>query len=141
MRQRLNTLGEPADPAHVDTALWRALPIGQLIEDTIAGVRQDAARVFEEVGDRRLEQIAGSQPPTKRRGPKPSLTPELLARVVAPAFATGGRRTVEAVRAALQDAGYPGSGPDGNVTIDQARKAVTKARAEGLIAPAKRSSR
>lgn len=133
--QRLNTLGDPGEPLHIDSAVWRAIPIGRLIEDTAQRLRASAERVFRELGDAHLETIVDSRDAAVKRGPKPSLTPELLSTIVAPAFRSAGRKPIEAVRAALEAHGYPGSGPGGEVTIDQARKAVTKARALDVDPP------
>lgn len=77
--------------------------------------------------------------PSKRRGPKPALSDDVLRTVVAPAYLMAVKKPVVAVRAALDRSGLlPGAGPDGRVTPDQARKAVVTARARGFIPPAKR---
>ncbi len=68
----------------------------------------------------------------KRRASSP-VDDETLQRVVAAAYRVGGRRPVHAVKEALEATGAL-SGP---ITIDQARRAVVRARARGFIPPAK----
>jgi hypothetical protein len=92
------------------------------------GVTPDRERLA-----RTHEALAGAAPAGARRGPKRLLTEDVLRTVVAPAYITGGRRPVMAVRKALEAARFGGSGPKGEVTIDQARKAVVQARAAGVI--------
>lgn len=133
-----DTLGPNAAGAHIDSALWRRLPIGSMI-DTAVQAQQETIHALLHTDPRPwMESLRAAAPPRGRPGPRPSLTPELLATVVAPAFKSVTRKPVEAVRAALEINGYAGSAADGSVTIDQARKAVTKARSMGLIPPAKR---
>lgn len=83
------------------------------------------------------------QPP--RRGRPTLLSHQDLAEIVARTYNehlnTGGRKPVQAVQAALQDsASLPGNGPDGSVTDNQARAAVRRARAAGLLAPVTRKT-
>jgi hypothetical protein len=67
----------------------------------------------------------------RRRGPQPILSEATLQTVVAPAYAAGGAAPVGAVRTALEeDQGRM-------VTLDQAKKAVARARSLGYIPPAK----
>lgn len=136
-----DTLGTDAAGLHIDSALWRQLPIGRMIEESVWSIQSTAQDLLRVAPRPWMESVASADTARSRPGPRPTLTPELLAEVVAPAFLSGGRKPVEAVRVALEVNGYPGSGPSGDVTIDQARKAVTKARALDLIPPAKRNSR
>lgn len=131
--QREETLGEAGTPTHIDSALWRQLPIGTMVEDAIQSTRELAAELYRVSGRRYYERASSLKDDKKRPGPRPILTPELLAEVVVPAFKSGGRKSVVAVQKALEEAGYPGAGPDGDVTIDQARKAVQKARRLELL--------
>lgn len=128
---------------------WRSLPIGGLAERAIEQVQEAYARMaretragmYDRFGYNRAElaarhdQIAGSSSPSKRRGPKPSLSEETLRTVVALAYGSGGRKPVVAVQRALQEIGHLGPWDRGTVTIDQARKAVQAARKIGAIPP------
>jgi len=67
-----------------------------------------------------------------RRGPTPQLDDDAIERIVAPAYRGGGRKPVQAVRQALEASGLLRS----PVTIDQARKAVMRARKQGALPPA-----
>jgi hypothetical protein len=67
----------------------------------------------------------------RRRGPRPQLDDEVLARVVVPAYRLGGHAPTRAAREALEASGVLKP----PVTIDQARKAVAAARKKGLIPP------
>lgn len=134
-------------PRQVNATIWRQIPLGELIEEAFAQERRSVeyfdrppvrprSPEDEEARRKRLAERKAELERTKpKRGPKSSLTPQVLD-VVSKAYAVGGRRPVQAVRQALEDAGYPGAGPHKDVTIDQARKAVMKAREVGLIAPA-----
>jgi hypothetical protein len=124
----------------IGSTLWRSIPIGDLIERSIADQRnyyktlvdmarnadpatregwEDMARAFEFLDD--------DEPSRPRRGPQRLLSLDDLATVVAPAYLTGGRKPVVAVRDALsKHRGEP-------VTMDQARKAVVRARAAGAL--------
>lgn len=92
--------------------------------------------VFDYVGEPapapKVDQMFEPAPAKRRRGPRPLLDDDALRGVVAPAYATGGSRPVQAVLQALIGDGRLG----GHVTIDQARKAVTSARTRGFIPPA-----
>jgi len=68
-----------------------------------------------------------------RSGRPPMLTDDELRNVVAPAYLAGGRKPVQAVREALERHQMPGAGHQGEVTIDQARKNVQRARQLGFI--------
>jgi hypothetical protein len=128
----------------ISSALWRSIPIGDLIErsialqknhykDLVANARraadpaerkgwEDMARAFEVQDD--------DEPDRPRRGPQRLLSLDDLTTVVAPAYLTGGRKPVVAVRDALsKHRGEP-------VTMEQARKAVVRARAAGALPPA-----
>lgn len=84
--------------------------------------------------------LAQSVEGTRRApGPRPVVSDEVLAQVVAPAHARGGRKPVEAVREALEAANLPGLGR--TVTREQASKAVQRARSQGLIPAATRRKR
>lgn len=144
---------EDRAPVPVTAGLWRQLRIGELVDEALESTRSLAVTLASQFpwdlvrGDPELEtsfgiyaDIAGrEQKRTRPRpGPKSILTPALLREVVAPAYAAGGRRALQSVQRALQEAGYPGSGPSFDVTNDQARAAVRKARELNLIPPAKR---
>lgn len=127
-------------PVAIDSALWRAIRIGELVDETIAEVRMGAHELRPALpeDDEWLTRVAQSEEGRARRGPRPSLTPTLAAEVVAPAYKSGGLRPVKAVRSALEAVGFPGSGPTGEVTIDQARKAVARSRDLGILPPAEK---
>lgn len=132
-QQTLNYLGANVT-AELTATIWRQIPIGALIDHTM-GMFRDALdkygpRVPPELADT-WRQMADEVPQPKP-GPKPGITPEMLAGVVAPAYLAGGRKPVVAVQEALKSAGFS----SGLVTIDQARKAVVRARQAGLIPPA-----
>jgi hypothetical protein len=79
---------------------------------------------------RRYESLIGDEPKRRRRGPERALSVEALTTVVKPAYEKGGRKPVVAVRDALsKQRGEP-------VTMDQARKAVVRAREIGVLPPA-----
>jgi hypothetical protein len=136
----------------IGSALWRSIPIGDLIERSIAHHRK-ANKVLAEMArssdtfprvalpavvpqDRETlariyESRIGDEPEKPRRGPERLLSIEDLATVVAPAYLTGGRKPVVAVRDALsKHKRQP-------ISMDQARKAVVRAREAGVLAPAK----
>jgi hypothetical protein len=123
--------------AEINSTLWRSIPIGDLIERAIAGLKGDYKLLAEYHRDQDQEDAAsiyeslmGEVPDRPRRGPRRLLSVDDLATVVAPAYLTGGRRPVVAVRDALsKHRGEP-------VTMDQARKAVVRARAAGALPPA-----
>lgn len=119
----------------------RALPIGTLVEDLRSGpgglidfitaVEQNPEYAEHPENIPALTQLKADLQATTgrpRRGRVPALSDEDLRTVVAPAYLMGGKRPVQSVRAALQEHGLEGAGPAGEVTIDQARKAVTRAR-------------
>jgi hypothetical protein len=140
------------DFTEIGSALWRSIPIGDLIERSIANHRKankvlaEMARssdIFPRVAlpavvpqDREAlariyESRIGDEPEKPRRGPERLLSVEDLATVVAPAYLTGGRKPVVAVRDALsKHKRQP-------ISMDQARKAVVRAREAGVLAPAK----
>lgn len=132
----LNVLG-PDVSAEITARLVRQVPVGALVEVALAGPR----RTLQTYGDRlpasMIETLTGdAKAPRKgerKPGPTPALSDDMLAAVVAPAYLAGGRAPTKAVRQALVDAGFG----NGHVTIDQARKAVARARRHGLIPPAK----
>ena len=77
------------------------------------------------------ESLAAEGVPNRpQRGPKRLLCLDDLTTVVKPAYLTGGRKPVVAVRKAMsKHRGQP-------VTMDQARKAVVRAREAGVLPPA-----
>ena len=130
-------------PISVGVDIWRLLKPGALAQAAIEEVQDfDTARMAlaedQEAFDRLAEAAARGERGKLRRGPRSPYTPELL-EVAAQAYLRGGRTGRVAARQALQDAGLPGNGPDGEVTPDQAQKAVRKARLAGLL-PKVRSS-
>jgi hypothetical protein len=72
---------------------------------------------------------------TGRRGRRPVLRDDQLRDVVAPAYRGARSKPVQAVQRALQAYGMPGAGQNREVTIDQARKNVKRARRLGFIDP------
>lgn len=129
----------PAIPTlPLGTDLLRMLKLGELTQEAIETVAGDyaAARMvlaedpaaFQRLAQARVE--GGS-----RRGRETLLTPAVL-EVVRSAYNQAGRAPTKAVQAALQDLGFPGSGPTGEVSRDQAAKAVQAARRRGLLPPA-----
>jgi hypothetical protein len=129
----------------IGSAVWRSIPIGALIERAIAERKDDyqwlaeAARGGdldyrgqdrEEVASRYESLIGESDKP--RRGPRRLLSLDDLTEVVAPAYNEAGNKPVVAVRDALSK--HRGQA----VSMDQARKAVVRARAVGALPPASR---
>jgi hypothetical protein len=136
----LPVLGRYTD---IGSALWRSIPIGDLIERSIAlqkdhyKVLVDLARSDDPARRKGWEDMArkfkypdGDEPDRPRRGPQRLLSLDDLATVVAPAYLTGGRKPVVAVRDALS------KNKREPVTMDQARKAVVRAREAGMLPPA-----
>lgn len=80
-------------------------------------------------------------PPPVRSGRPAVLTDEELWDIVRPAYLSGGRAPVQAVQEALERHHMPGAGPNGEVTIDQARKNVQRARQLGFIPKAAKRGR
>jgi hypothetical protein len=122
--------------AAMDSAVWRSIPIGDLIQRAIEEKKayflaraEQARRDDQEETARRYESLVG-EPGKPRHGPRRSLSLEDLTTVVAPAYDAGGRKPVVAVREALsKHRGVP-------VSIDTARKAVVRAREVGALPPA-----
>jgi hypothetical protein len=134
--------GQPIDLGNdewpeITTSVLRGLPLGEVVDRALAEHR----RVIEKTTRLKPDAaVAGGPPPraTVRsvpRGPLPLLDDTALATIVAPAYRMGGRRPVQAVQEALMNSDALPS----PVTIDQARRAVVRARARGLIPPAKSS--
>jgi hypothetical protein len=136
--------------AEIGAALWRSIPIGELIERGITGSRAsykilaDITRNTgadpvrgDRTGDaavRHYESLIGDdgELTRPRHGPRRQLSLDDLANVVAPAYLTApGRKPVVAVRDALSKHKRE------PVTMDQARKAVMRAREAGLLPPAR----
>jgi hypothetical protein len=128
--------------AEISSSLWRSIPIGALIERAIAdrqadlkslvewarGLRND--QIDQEAIAREIESLIDDEPDRPRRGPQRLLSLDDLTTVVAPAYLGAGKKPVVAVRDALsKHRGEP-------VTMDQARKAVVRARAAGVLPPA-----
>ena len=126
VRVRIETSGSAKVELHVakrdelTSVLWRQIPIGSLIRRTL---ETSAPEQWPEVH---------SLPATGPGRPR-KLSPDLANKIIAPAYLAGGRRGVLAVRKALEKSGHAGSGPDGEVTPDQARKAVAYARKIGAL--------
>lgn len=125
-----NTLG-PDVTGEITARIWRQIPIGTLIDLTIKGIRDAPEKDHEKYPGHfpaeliaSWEEIAAGERIRKRPGPQSAMTSEMLASVVAPAYLNAGRKPVEAVREALARTGYS----NGHVTVDQARKAISRAR-------------
>lgn len=138
-------------PLHVNAAVWRRLRIGELVEEAIESVRSISVALTSKLpydlaeDDPKLADVFGlyrdvatQEYERARPGPKSILTADLLREIVVPAYLSGGRKGLQSVQRALQAVGYPGSGPNFDVTNDQARAAVRKARALKIIPPAVR---
>jgi hypothetical protein len=129
--------------AEIGSAVLRSIPIGDLIERAITGRNDDyewlaeAARSGQldyrgqnrEEMARRYESLIG-EPGQRRRGPERVLSLDDLTNVVALAYRHAGNKPVVAVRDALSK--HRGKA----VTMDQARKAVVRAREAGALPPA-----
>jgi hypothetical protein len=121
----------------VSTPVLRGLPLRDVLDDALEQYRELVeganSRAHELFGERDVSpQSSGG---SRRRGRPPQLSDEALERVVAAAYRMGGHRPVQAVQEALEGTGALPS----PVTIDQARKAVLRARARGFIPPARTS--
>lgn len=130
--------------AEINSPRLRALAIATLVEDMrklyldMSQAIQDRPDLWGLKDDSDLAAIKRSSKalkaaPTVHSGRPPMLTEDDLRAVVAPAYLSGGRTPVQAVREALERHGVPGNGPKGQVTIDQARKNVQRARERGFI--------
>jgi hypothetical protein len=106
------------------------LDMSQAIQDRpdLWGLKDESSRAAFKRASKALKAA-----PTVHSGRPPMLTEDELRDVVAPAYLSGGRTPVQAVQKALQRHGMPGNGPKGEVTIDQARKNVQRARQLKLI--------
>lgn len=113
----------------VTTAMLRAVPLTKLIDQAADVYRAASPGQPADSADRPVP-----APLRPRRGPRPALTDEQLERVVAPAYRLSARRPVQAVHQALRDSGLL---PD--VTLDQTRRIVQRARALGFIPPVNRA--
>lgn len=132
------------EPLTIGTDILRAIPLGELAKEAIHKAKDlDVARTElqedDEAFNRLRAAVSQSEEAKPRRGRPSNLTPELLA-IVGNAYLRGGRTGVQAVQEALQAAGFEGSGRDGQVTRDQASKAVATARRKGYLAPAGRNT-
>lgn len=127
------------DWVEVTSPVIRGLRPGEIIEAVQAAMR-DLLREMLIKRDLDPDEVVGEALPSKspaQRGRRRVLSDVTLRDVVAPAYLTGGRKPVLAVRQALADAGEYG----GLVTIDNARKAVSAARRFGYIPPAAQGRR
>lgn len=134
--------------ASIGIHIWRSIPIGKLVEEALEKARKshramgagawDQIPGWDTIWNPHHAAVGKIEGPVETRGRKTIFTDQLLAEVVNPAYLGGGRKPVQAVRVALQRAGLPGSGLDGEVTPDQARKAVARARKAGVIPPAQK---
>lgn len=95
----------------------------------------DDATPAQRVAGRRAARAMESKPERAKPGPRPLLDQAALAAVVVPAYQTGGRKPVEAVRQALER--HRGE----RVTTEQARKAVGRARRQGLLSAYERGAK
>jgi hypothetical protein len=134
-------LTEPMDLGNggwleITSPVLRGLPLSEVIDQALVGYRGMLGQLnasTESVTTTRGEGTSTATTKPRRRGPRPQLDDETLQRVVAAAYRVGGRRPVQAVKEALEATGAL-LGP---VTIDQARRAVVRARARGFIPPSK----
>jgi hypothetical protein len=125
------------DWAEITTSILRGLPLGEVVERALAEHRLVIEGTPESTQAPRVT-AAGSSAPAARpaaRGPRPLLDDVALSDIVGRAYRLGGRRPVQAVQEALERADVL----PGPVTIDQARRAVVRARARGFLQPAKAS--
>lgn len=129
----------------VTTSVLRAVKFAEVTEESRRTLVESLASTWVAAGDevkRALltETVEGSK---RQPGPKPVISDDVLAQVVAPAYANGGRTPVLAVREALAAADLPGLGS--TVSREQASKAVERARrlkgsdGQPLIPPARRN--
>nr|WP_300144303.1 hypothetical protein [Propionicimonas sp.] len=126
------------EPLPVGVELWRLIKLGTLSQEAIEAIRKDywtAAATLDDNAQRRLDNASPED--GRRTGRHSALTPEVL-QLVSNAVTTGGRGSIRNVQAALGAAGYPGAGPDGGVTTDQAKKAIARARRDGYLPPTQR---
>lgn len=115
--------------AEVTVKALRALKFGEVLDRARTTLLESLGSVPVAAGeevDRAATREAVKD--TKRRpGPVPLVSDDLLAQLVAPAYKSGGRKPVEAVREALETA------LGERVTREQASKAVQRARDMDLI--------
>lgn len=146
--QRYGVIPAPAvEPLPVGTDIWRMIPLGRLSREAVAfyGTAEAGEVAHSELADQpevyeRLSAAARALPTSSRGqvGRPSKLSPALL-EFAAKAWGTGGTRGRQAaVQRFLQDVanrglGFEGSGPDGQVTEDQAKKVIQAARRKGLL--------
>jgi len=126
------------DWAEVTTSIVRGLPLGRCVDQAIDEHRsrsQASTHPVEPLETTTAEASSAAER-SRRRGPRPLLEEGVLAQIVGPAYRLGGRRPVQAVREALDRAGVLAT----PTTMDQARRAVVRARARGYIEPRRPSS-
>ncbi|MFW3172568.1 hypothetical protein [Geodermatophilus sp. CPCC 206100] len=126
------------DWLEIGSPVLRGLPLTDVLDQAFGAYRTYRDTVHSGM-DSFINEVGssdGASSPPKRRGPRPQLDEETLARLVVPAYLTGGRRPVQAVRDALERSGAL----QPPVTLDQARKAVARTRALGLLPPARKPS-
>ena len=131
------------DPLPIGSELWRMIPTKLFREAVEYMFTEDAhhlAALISEEDPEPLERLTEATKSRRRRRPgRPSaITPELMAEA-ARAYRAAGPRGVQAARTALESAGFAGSGPNGEVTRDQAKKVVAMAREKGLLPEIDRS--
>jgi len=151
----------PVDPMPIDTNLWRAVPLGALCREAMQDLfSEDASWVAaSELADdpeayARLAAAVSSGSRGRRTPGRPSNLSDGLLAFVADAVSHAGPRSAQrAAQRALQYAAdrtedgtaMPGmefrGAADGQVTADQAKKAIQRARTAGLIPLAERKGR
>ncbi len=124
------------DWVEIGSPVLRGLPLTDVLERALGTYRTylDTVRSGMDEFEDEVGSSDRASSTRKRRGPRPQLDEGALERLVAPAYLMGGRRPVQAVRDELERSGAL----QPPVTLDQARKAVARARDLGLIPPARK---
>ena len=125
----------------ITTRALRGLGLREVTEAS----RQEAQRLARwapVVGGEQAERdgvVSALEPARGRGGPPRTIPDEALARVVAPAYLRAGSNTTEAVVAALRAADLPNL--RNLVSVNQAKKAIGRARELGLIPPVEKKGK
>lgn len=128
----------------VTTSVLRAVKFAEVAEESRHTLVKSLEATWVAAGEEAeraalTETVKGAR---RQPGPKPLISDDVLAHVVAPAYASGGRAPVKVVQEALAAANLPGLGR--TVSREQASKAVERARrvkgpdGQPLIPPARR---
>lgn len=124
----------------MSTNIWRAIPLGALMTEAVEAAGEHWLPAQSPVDEADLTVNEGRSDTRPRRGRAPILTDGQLQRAV-DAYKANPSRGVVAAQEALQRAGVSSNAPDGQVTREQAKKAIARARQLGLLEPGRKTRR